>query len=106
MKTIGTAEEVDGLYQFQDFASLSTKHSVSSCSVMSNSTIVTPQTLWHFRLGHPSHPRIKNFQAIDSSIVSTSMNCDICHFSKQKKLSFPVSSSISSCCFDLIHMDI
>ena len=32
--------------------------------------------------------------------------CDTCHFAKQKRLPFPDSITISSQCFDLLHMDI
>ena len=32
--------------------------------------------------------------------------CDVCHFVKQKRLSFPISTSKSKKCFDLIHVDI
>lgn len=32
--------------------------------------------------------------------------CDICHFSKQKRLPFPVINNTSSKYFDLVHVDI
>ena len=32
--------------------------------------------------------------------------CDICHFAKQKRLSFPNSSHVSHCLFDLVHCDL
>jgi len=32
--------------------------------------------------------------------------CDICHFTKQKRLPFPLSASKSEKCFDLIHVDV
>ncbi|CAH9056118.1 unnamed protein product [Cuscuta europaea] len=35
-----------------------------------------------------------------------SLPCDICHFAKQKKLPFPISTSHASNAFDLIHMDV
>ena len=32
--------------------------------------------------------------------------CDVCHFAKQKGLCFPISTSKSKKCFDLIHVDV
>ena len=32
--------------------------------------------------------------------------CETCHFAKQKRLPFPDSITVSSQCFDLLHMDI
>jgi len=32
--------------------------------------------------------------------------CDVCHFAKQKRLSFPISTFISKKCFELIHVDV
>ena len=65
------------------------------------------ETLWHFRLGHISNKCIdviKNkfpFVKYNKSFV-----CDVCRFTKQKRLSFPISTSKSEKCFDLIHVDI
>jgi len=65
------------------------------------------ETLWHFRLGHISNKCIdviKNkfpFAKYNKSFV-----CDVCHFAKQKRLYFPISTSKSKKNFDLIHVDI
>jgi len=32
--------------------------------------------------------------------------CDVCHFARQKRLYFPLSTSKSKKCFDLIHVDL
>jgi hypothetical protein len=32
--------------------------------------------------------------------------CDICHFARQRKLSFPISTSIATSKFELLHFDI
>ena len=32
--------------------------------------------------------------------------CDICHFAKQKRLSFPISTHVSHCLFDLVHCEL
>jgi len=35
-----------------------------------------------------------------------SIVCDVCHFAKQKRLSFVISTSKSKKCFELIHVDV
>jgi len=35
-----------------------------------------------------------------------SIFCDVCHFAKQKRLSFPISKYKSKKCFELIHVDV
>ena len=103
---IGTTEEVNSLYQSKKSANHVTKSLLSSCSVVHCSNNVTSKTLWHVKLGHPSYPRLKALQHIDKYIVTSSIYCDVCHYSKKKRFSFPTSTSVSSNCFDLIYMDI
>ncbi|KAL4320330.1 hypothetical protein GQ457_18G016730 [Hibiscus cannabinus] len=63
--------------------------------------------IWHNRLGHPSFPRMKHFTEINKNIpLSSSFDCEVCHLAKQKRLSFPVSSSTAESTFDLIHLDV
>lgn len=63
--------------------------------------------LWHYRLGHMSIKRMHILQKIYPDIhVPTDIVSDICHKSKQQKLSFPVSVSSSIDLFDLVHIDI
>ena len=64
------------------------------------------QTLWYFKLGHASLPRIRCLSQRHQSIIYHDFICDVCYFSKQKKLSFPASNSITLKCFDLILIDI
>jgi len=65
------------------------------------------ETLGHFRLGHVSNKCIDvimtkfPFVKYKKSIV-----CDVCHFAKQKKLSFTISTSNSKKCFEFIHVDV
>ncbi len=65
--------------------------------------------LWHYRLGHSSfdkllflHQHVQNLPTINKS---TSF-CDNCPLAKQKRLSFPNASHMSTNNFDLIHCDI
>jgi hypothetical protein len=63
--------------------------------------------LWHYRLGHPSHSRIKLIQTIIPSISCIQESiCPICPLSKQRKLPFPVSISFSTSVFELLHCDV
>ncbi|KAL4362499.1 hypothetical protein GQ457_04G038710 [Hibiscus cannabinus] len=63
--------------------------------------------LWHCRLGHPSRQRMKSFSLMESAIPSLFLlDCETCHLAKQKRLSFPVSISVSESVFDLIHLDV
>jgi hypothetical protein len=39
-------------------------------------------------------------------LSKSSLPCDICFYAKQKRMSFPLSNSISANNFDLVHMDI
>ena len=63
--------------------------------------------LWHSRLGHPSSSRfhflVKTFPSI---IPNKNFVCDVCPHAKQSCFSFPQSSSCSSHCFELLHVDI
>ncbi|XP_019442383.1 PREDICTED: repetitive proline-rich cell wall protein 2-like [Lupinus angustifolius] len=64
--------------------------------------------LWHKRLGHPSNAKLailnKAFSFINNKFNAEP--CDICHYAKQKRLSFHDSNNNSAHTFDLIHMDI
>jgi len=70
-----------------------------------NFTASDVETLWHFQLGHVSN---KSLDIIKNKFPFVKYNksfiCDICHFAKQKRLSFPLSASKSKKCFDLIHV--
>jgi hypothetical protein len=111
---IGLGEIVDGLYHLKVPDSFLASHaSLNSISVSANNVDVHHQTIpmsaiWHFRLGHVSNKCITNmiqmypFISIDNKEVV----CDICHLSKQRKLSFSLSHSIASSSFELLHCDI
>ncbi|XP_050222194.1 uncharacterized protein LOC126672289 [Mercurialis annua] len=98
-KNIGSAKKKEGLYELQ----LSNNFSCNSCSTKTMSSAY----LWHLRMGHPSTQRLKKLHSMDSGITfSNKYVCEICHFNKQKKLTFPVSESSTKCNFELVHMDI
>jgi len=105
---IGSVEIQDRLYVLRvpSYQKLQIKHIISSqITNIINFTTSDLETLWHFWLGHVSNKCIdviKNkfpFVKYNKSFV-----CDVCHFAKQKRLSFPFSASKSKKYFDLIHV--
>lgn len=66
----------------------------------------TKNKLWHSRLGHLLDKALQAIAAIDPLIVNDhSEPCDFCCFAKHRKLVFPLSHSISTKLFHLIHVD-
>ncbi|CAH9089473.1 unnamed protein product [Cuscuta europaea] len=101
---IGFADLRNGLYYYNPDSFLD--HFSTAYSVDSQNT-VSITTLWHFRLGHL--PFNKLFMLPDCNVSNNEKHCspcDICHFAKQKKLPFPISTAHASNPFDLIHMDV
>ncbi|KAL5542389.1 hypothetical protein UlMin_010099 [Ulmus minor] len=77
-------------------------------SFLSDSSIISNDTLWHYRLGHSSNVKT---HPIDKALLFDSANnndfhCSICHLAKQKRLPFISHNTLSSHMFDLIHYDI
>ncbi|WVZ15611.1 hypothetical protein V8G54_013177 [Vigna mungo] len=63
--------------------------------------------LYHLQLGHPGHKVVEKLcKIVPYTQISADNTCDICHYAKQHKLSFPKSNTLSANCFDLIHCDI
>ena len=110
LKIIGSAKMQDRLYilripfyQKLQFKPIKSTHTINIVNVSASDI----ETLWHFRLGHISN---KCIDVIKNKFPLVKYNksfvCDVCHFAKQKRLSFPISTSKSKKCFDLIHVDI
>jgi hypothetical protein len=60
--------------------------------------------VWHYHLGHISHSRISCLHSIVPSIECKQYTtCTVCPFAKQRRLSFPISTSKSESIFDTIH---
>nr|KYP50899.1 Retrovirus-related Pol polyprotein from transposon TNT 1-94 [Cajanus cajan] len=63
--------------------------------------------LWHYRLGHPSFDRRQAISEMYHFIYCNKNHVfDICYIAKQRKLSFPLSSSFTTTIFEFIHADI
>nr|KYP36109.1 Retrovirus-related Pol polyprotein from transposon TNT 1-94 [Cajanus cajan] len=101
LKMIGSANLKEGLFH------LDIGKERRSSTNNATATPINNSNLWHFRLGHLSSNRL-NVLNQQFPFISKHSNevCDVCHFAKQKKLSYSPSSSRVSKIFDLIHMDI
>jgi hypothetical protein len=99
-ETIGVGEEKHGLFYLVQTDSVS---SVSSAFSISN----VSENIWHYHLGHLSSSRLN---LIHASIPNISINskyiCTICPLAKQKRLPFPISTSVSDLLFELLHCDL
>jgi hypothetical protein len=113
---------MDSSYKLRMYAPLNSSHSsffvdnlhcnkfpFQSCnSVSCNPNVRIPSNaLWHFRLGHLSNQRLSQMHHLYPDIhVDNKSICDICHFAKQSKLPYYLSTSIASSNFELLHFDI
>ncbi|KAL2902865.1 Retrovirus-related Pol polyprotein from transposon TNT 1-94 [Bienertia sinuspersici] len=62
--------------------------------------------LWHLRFGHLPFNKLPMICPVSGCNTSNNCICQICPKAKQARLSFPVASSLSNKCFDLIHVDV
>ncbi|CAH9105995.1 unnamed protein product [Cuscuta europaea] len=100
---IGFADLRNDLYHYN--SDLSTAHTSTVHSTNSQHTSSTD--LWHFRLGNLPFKKLTMLSECNvSNTDKHSSSCDICHFAKQKRLPFPISTSHASNAFDLVHMDV
>lgn len=96
---IGAGRLHEGLYLFESPTIVLKSPPVVASSIYS---------LWHQRLGHPSHSRL---QLLSKYIPTFNFNaqrelCETCPLAKQTRLPFPLSIKTSVAPFDLIHCDI
>lgn len=103
-KTIGSAEECDGLYllQVED----------SNKKLKANSCVVIPSKgeesvmLWHYRLGHPNFMYLgKMFPSLFNKRLRN-FHCEICQLSKHTRSNYPPQPYKPSKPFSLIHSDV
>jgi len=102
-KTIGVGEERGGLFYL-----LQTPKVFAATSRVLTASLKDPSSdLWHYRLGHLSHSRLSLLHSLVPSVsVDSNKVCNVCPLAKQHRLPFPVSTTISQCAFDLVHVDI
>ena len=96
---IGLGKESKGLYLLQ--------HAPSHTALATNASSSSTSTLWHTRLGHPSFSKLALLNKIVASDVANRSDCcDVCQFSKQKRLPFSISTHVSHKPFELMHSDL
>ncbi|CAM8993728.1 unnamed protein product [Rhodiola kirilowii] len=96
----GTGDLIEGLYHFK---------SVDSSTCLAVDKGLTLATLWDHRLGHVPFNKLSctlKHLVPDFSCKEPHLHCSVCPQVRQTRLSFPISTSISHCLFDLIHVDI
>ena len=100
--TIGLGKESNGLYLLQDLDSRTTTSAL--VVVVSH---ISLSNLWHHRLGYPSYSKLHLLkQVVQFDVSNKTPCCDVCHFSKQKRLPFTSTTHISSKPFELYHCDL
>ncbi|WVZ06453.1 hypothetical protein V8G54_019799, partial [Vigna mungo] len=101
---IGSVDVQGGLYKL--IPQHTTSHHIHS-SIVNPKCNVIPIDIWHFRLGHPSHGRLHVMQQLYPCLtINKNFTCNTCHYTKQRKLPFPLSTSHALHTFSLLHMDI
>uniref|UniRef100_A0A2N9FVF7 Integrase catalytic domain-containing protein n=1 Tax=Fagus sylvatica TaxID=28930 RepID=A0A2N9FVF7_FAGSY len=117
-KMIGMGREQNGLYLLEQ--SLDSSHALPapiSCTAF-NKALYSLSSVkvhtdsfhtWHCRLGHPSRSRMSSLSHVMPTVSqdnSADFVCNICPLAKQKRLPFSNNNNLSSCPFDLVHVDI
>ncbi|XP_019200274.1 PREDICTED: uncharacterized protein LOC109193901 [Ipomoea nil] len=103
---VGFAKEKDGLYLVTEPPVRGKKHYADeTCDAQCNRLSLMQ---WHNRLGHYPINKIHLLKGIKHgySVKPSDFPCDVCHFAKHKKSTFPVSFSRAERCFYLAHMDV
>ncbi|GKD73081.1 putative RNA-directed DNA polymerase [Tanacetum coccineum] len=90
---IGAGDCEDGLYKMGMFEN--NRHAM-----------MTTQSMWHKRLGHPSSSRLYHLDFFKNTSLDSKFFCDSCVKAKFTRLPFPISVTKTNACFELIHCDI
>lgn len=78
-----------------------------SANISAKITRSEEDTLWHYRLGHPSGGAMQHIKALPHKIhPQVHDQCDICPLSKYHRLKFPEHSTKVTASFDLVHLDV
>ncbi|KAH0675256.1 hypothetical protein KY285_023057 [Solanum tuberosum] len=99
VKMIG--REHGGLYWLRE--QHSNGHSLTGHSLMAKE--VPDSELWHKRMGHVPLPVLKKIPTLINN-CSVLGHCDICPMARQTRLPFKYSTTRSTACFELIHLDV
>ena len=102
-KTIGSAREIKGLYNFDDGAIREEQVQVSK----KVPSMLDEIRLWHWRLGHPNFPYLKRlFPSLFKNINMSQFNCEVCELAKHQRSVFRAHPDKKSAPFTFIHSDI
>lgn len=104
MKMIGSANVLEGLYIMKQYVN----SLIGSVSTKPTSTTSSHFNLWHFLLDILLNLHWYSIhQCLPSVAYNSSFSyCDVCHYAKQRKLPFSISTTKSNKIFSLVHMDI
>lgn len=93
---------VDGLYKLQTKTIQSNSISAAHTSDFTKDSCLQ----WHWRLGHPSYSVLSHIKSLYVPSTAVQPNCDICHYSKQARLPFPIRESRSNSIFEIVQCDV
>lgn len=111
LKRTGSGKLKQGLYHLEygggNIVPVVGNISVNNDLLNSDVFSIPKKAIWHFRFGHASHAKLemlcKDFPSIH---VNKDLVCDVCHYARQKRLPFSLSSSRAAHPFDLVHLDV
>jgi len=87
-----------GLYRLRLASPTPSSQTFSASTLASTCSLnyhIPSNVIWHFRLEHFSNQRLSQMHHLYHNIhVDNKSICDICHFPKQKKLPYSLSTSI------------
>ena len=106
-RTIGNAEEHDGLYFLEDGSATNKIGQKASCLQIFSFPDNKEVYLQHFRLGHPSFSYLKKlYPNLFINKDLSSFHCEICALAKHHKSNYPSRIYTPTSPFTLIHSDI
>lgn len=112
-KVKGIGREADELYYLSvDKAKLQNKEDMKNQTVLMTKGSTTNfkadamHLLWHKRLGHPSTKVLQHMFIGAKFSNNVCFDCSVYPLAKQTRLSFQLSTSRTSCMFELIHLDV
>ena len=68
--------------------------------------MTTTVDLWHNRLGHASNSKLIHVDFLKNARLNQTLFCDSCVKAKFARLPFPISTTKTNACFDLLHCDV
>ncbi|KAK1406643.1 hypothetical protein QVD17_42133 [Tagetes erecta] len=90
---VGVGQYKDGLYEMELVRD-------------KRQAMMTTLSTWHKRLGHPSNSKLQHVDFLKNYPKNSKDFCDSCIKAKFTRLPFPVSTTKTYDCFDLLHCDI